>query len=140
MSELQDFKEHALDNPLICWSKTLTEKNIAVKDLKDTIIKFNFEDIELSNELDMKEAKKYQVNFFEEIHKYDEAMEMREKRPSDYRTQHKATLHQMGCMKAYKKFCDKYNNGWKKYSDMQLIYLKMYGELSSRKWLDTDGN
>lgn len=140
--ELQDFEEHALDNPLICLSKVLSEKNKAVKDLKDQIVKSNFDNIDLSSEIEMKKAKKYQITFFEELKKYDDTLEQYNKLTSNgdkEKIQDDMKDAQKACMNAYKKFCDKYNNGWKKYNDMQLIYLKMYGELSSREWADIDG-
>ena len=141
--EFQDFEEHALDNPLICLSKVLSEKNKAVKGLKDRIVKFNFKAINLSSDIEMKKAKKYQMKFFEELEKYDSTLEKYRNLNSNdnnkEKLQYKMTVNQIACMNAYKKFCDKYNNGWKKYSDMQLIYLKMYGELSTREWSDIDG-
>lgn len=141
--QFQDFEEHALDNPLICLSKVLSEKNKAVKDLKDQIVKSNFDNIDLSPEIEMKKAKKYQITFFEELKKYDDTLEQYNKLSPNSNDKEKLKDKmkdtQKACINAYKKFCDKYNNGWKKYNDMQLIYLKMYGELSSRKWSDIDG-
>lgn len=139
--EFQNFQEHMIDNPLLNLSKTLTEKNIAIKNLKDPILKYDFESIKLSSELDMKKAKKYQDRFFECLKNYDKYIENisnKNEREKEILV-NKSLSYQKECMSVYKKFCDKYNNGWKKYQEMQLIFLKMYGELQSREWLDTDG-
>lgn len=140
-SEFQDFQEHALDNPLICLSKILSEKNKAVKDLKDHIVKVDFDDIDLAPELEMKKAKKYQVDFFKELDNYDRIFEEYKKSSTNdkKKLKYQMTNCQKLCINSYKKFCDKYNNEWKKYNDMQLIYLKMYGALNAREWSDIDG-
>lgn len=142
--ESQDFTEFMIDDQQLAVSRTLTAEKNAIKEIKQLLLRSNFDEFVLSDSDDMKRAKAFQEKFFEALETYDNLLKEYknlldvshdEKRADDLRT--KVIIHQAACMKPFKEFCNKYHNDWKEYTDMQIMYLKLLNELQKRTWLDT---